>query len=185
MIRGILVCMVAAALACGDKEEPTTTATNESAGESTGGTTTGAPASTGGGTSTGAPTTGGTTDETTGTTMAPPPCETDAMSCGVSVSDESSECPDPPPDGSGLTIDVLGPGSIKISQYGHDSECGLTIGSIVKLYPDNQIFVSYDVSGTPQPNCVCKYTISVTLSNLPAGTWTVTVLPDVGMVDVP
>lgn len=173
------VCAVVAALACGDSGEPTTS--SESAGESTT-TTTSTSSSTGGGT-TAEPTSGSTGDD--GTTMAPPACETDAASCGVSVSEQSSECPMPPPDGSGLTLEALGPGSIRITEFGYDSNCGLTINPVVKLFAGNNMSVSYEIGGQPMDGCICKYTISLVVSNLPSGTWTVSVLPHQDMVDVP
>lgn len=185
MNRRIVTFMMFAALACGDKAEPTTTegASEASTGPATTQTTGEA---TGDGSSTGTPTTGETTGEgSSSTTMVAPPCETDAMSCGVSVDEQSSVCPDPPPAGSGLTLEPLGPGSLKITEFGYDSDCGLTISPIVKLFAPNSIIVSYDVGGQPMMGCICKYTISATLSNLPAGTWTVTVGPHSDMVEVP
>jgi hypothetical protein len=177
----MLVCAVVAALACGDDGEPATT--SESASEASTSTTSTSTTSTTGGT-TAEPTTGSTGDDP-GTTMAPPACETDAASCGVSVTEQSSECPMPPPDDSGLTLEALGPGSIRITEHGYDSNCGLTISPVVKLFAGNQMSVSYEVGGQPMDGCICKYTISLVVSNLPSGTWTVSVLPHQEMIEVP
>jgi hypothetical protein len=183
VIRRMCVCAVIVALACGDSGEPTTT--SESAGEASTGTTTTTTTTTSSTTGTTAEPTTGSTGDDPGTTMMPPACETDAASCGVSVSEQSSECPMPPPDGSGLTLEALGPGSIRITEHGYDSNCGLTISPVVKLFAGNNMSVSYEVGGQPMDGCICKYTISLVVSNLPSGTWTVSVLPHQEKIDVP
>lgn len=172
-----------AALACGGKDEPTSTEGASEASTGSAGTTVVA-STTGDGSSTGASTTGGTTAEPTSTTMVAPPCETDAMGCGVSVDGQSSTCPDPPPDGSGMTLETPAPGQLTFTVFGHDADCGLTITPNVQLFAPKSILIVYDVGGQPTPNCVCKYTIGATLSNLPAGTWTVTAGSHMDTVEV-
>lgn len=172
-------------IACGSGDDTTTEGASSSGsssaattGDGTGGTTL-------------APTTGASSGEalsSTGegsSTAAPPACETAAADCGVSVSDEGSSCPDPQPATNELVIEVLGPGQIKISEVGYDSACNISIDPEVKLGANHSILVVYGVQGSPMDGCVCKFTITATLSDLPPGTWTVQVGPHSQTVEVP
>lgn len=180
MRRTIFLALTAAALACNGQSS--STETDASTGSSTAEATT---TTTSGGTSTTAVTTSDASGSTSSSTGPAPACETSAMECGVSVDEQMSFCPDPPPASGSLLLEVLGPGKIRVSELGYDSACGLTITPVVKFGPNNSIVISYEIGGQPMDNCICKYTISSVLSNVPSGTWSVTVGPHFDMVDVP
>ena len=175
--------VIAAALACGGDEG--TTEGTEGAGSSSGGTTgSSSTSATTGGSTTGEPT-GGETTSTTEPATTGPACETSAESCGVMVSDQGSSCPEPQPSMGELQIEVLGPGQIKVTEVGYDSTCGMTITPVVKIFAPNTISITYDVGGQGMDGCICKFSITSTLSGLPSGTWTVNVLPYSQQVEVP
>ncbi len=182
MTRFLLTC-AALALACGGKDEPTTTEGSSSSTTDPGTAQSTSSSSTDpstGGSSTGELTTTSSTSSTTG-----PACETDAADCGVIVDGVMSSCPDPPAATSELVVEALGPGQIKITELGHDSNCDLTITPVVKIFANKSIFVTYQIGGMPMEGCSCKYDITATLTGLAPGTWTVTVLPYEEKVDVP
>jgi len=181
MTRFLLTC-AALALACGGKDEPTTTEGSSSSTTDPGTAQSTSSSSTDPmtGSSTGDLTTTSSTSSTTG-----PACETAPADCGVVVDGVMSSCPDPPSATSELVVEALGPGQIKITEFGHDSNCNLTITPAVKLLAGNSIFVTYEIGGMPMDGCSCKYDITATLTGLSPGTWTVTVLPYEEKVDVP
>lgn len=176
-------------LACGGKDgstagsassdtgAPASSTTDATAAATTGLPTTG-PASTGDATSSGS--TGG--ESSTGEA---PNCETSSDDCGVTVSDESSVCPEPPPDKDELKLEVLGPGKIKVTEVGRDSACNVTIGSVVSLAPHRELYVTYEVFGQPDNSCICKFDVTSTISGLTPGLWTVYVGSYEGKVEVP
>ncbi len=183
--------VVALGLACGEKDETTVSGSSETGGSST--STTG-PEATSGGTTEAPTTSGGTTEvaSTSGSTGGEesstgeaPACETAAEDCGISVDDASSACVEPPPDKNELVLEVLGPGSFKFTEVGYDSACNITIAPEVLLGPNKSIVVNYMVQGNPEPGCICKFSITGTLSDVPAGKWTVYVGPFTEQVDVP
>lgn len=173
--------IAAAALACGG-QDGTTEATE-------GGSSSGGAASTGStgadATTTAAATSTGEGSSTTGDATTGPMCETAADACGVMVSDEGSMCVDPPPVQGELKIEVLGPGSIKVTEVGHDASCSVSIAPVVKIFAPNTISIVYEIGGQPMDGCVCKFEITATLAGLAKGTWTVNVLPYSQMVEIP
>ena len=175
--------IAAAALACGG-QEGTTEATE--AGSSSGGAgSTGSTGSTGAEATTTGATSTGEGSSTTGDATTGPMCETAADACGVMVGDEGSMCVDPPPAQGELKIEVLGPGSIKVTEVGHDASCSVSIAPVVKIFAPNTISITYEIGGQPMDNCLCKFEITATLAGLAKGSWTVNVLPYSQMVDVP
>lgn len=173
--------LAAAALACGGQDGMTDGTGGAGSSSSSG--STGAEGSTGG--TTAAPTTTGDGTTTTGDATTGPMCETSADSCGVMVSEVDSKCEEPPPATSELKVEVLGPGSIRVTEIGHDASCTVTITPVVKIFSPNTISVTYDIGGQPNDGCICKFAISARLDGLPSGTWTVDVLPHSQKVDVP
>jgi len=180
--------VAALGLACGGKDETTETGGGESS-SSTGSLTTSGGET--GGETTGTPTTGGSTGEGStsssggeSSTGEAPACETAAEDCGISVDESSSMCVDPPPAKNELLVEVLGPGQFKFTEVGYDSACNITIAPEVLLGPKS-IVVNYMVQGNPDEGCICKFSISATLSGVPSGTWTVYVGPFSQQVDVP
>lgn len=174
--------ITAAVLACGGQDGTTEATAGSSDGSSSTGST---GAATTEAATTAATTTGEGTSTTTGAVTTGPMCETAADACGVMVSDEGSMCPDPPPAQGELQIEVLGPGSIKVTEVGHDASCSVSITPVVKIFAPNTISVTYEIGGQPMDGCVCKFTISATLAGLAKGTWTVNVLPYSQMVEIP
>ena len=182
--------VVALGLACGEKDETTAAGSSETGGSST---TTGPEATTDG--TTGTPTTSGGTTEVASTSSSTggeesstgeaPACETAAEDCGISVDGIGSMCVEPPPAKNELLLEVLGPGSFKFIEVGHDGACNVMIGSEVLIGPQKSIIVNYVIQGNPDLGCVCKFSVEATLSDVPAGTWTVYVGPFTEQVVVP
>lgn len=179
--------MVALGLACGGKDETTATGGSASSSSEAGSTSAEETA----GETTGTPTTGGSTGEAStsssggeSSTGEAPACETAAEDCGISVDEVSSVCVDPPPVKNELVVEVLGPGKLKFTEIGYDSACNVTILPEVLLGP-KLIVVNYMVQGNPDEGCICKFSISATLSGVPSGAWTVSVGPFSQQVDVP
>lgn len=173
------------ALGCATKDESTATDTDTGTDASTTGTT--AAATTVEPTTTVATTSTGTTtaDSTTGTTAELPNCETSAEECGVMVSDVGSFCPDTPPAKDELKLEPLGPGKLRITEVGRDSSCNISFNTIVTFAADHLIIVTYEILGQPEGDCICKFEVTTTLSNLAPGTWDVLVGSWEGTVDVP
>lgn len=170
---------------CGSKDETTATDTDTSGASSSTGTTaltTAQPTTADSTGDVGTSTTGSTGE---GTTAAAPSCETSPDDCGVMVSDVGSYCPDTPPAKDELKLEPLGPGKLRITEIGRDGACNITYGTNVSFAPNNMIIVTYEIMGNPDPNCICKFEVTTTLSNLAPGTWHVEVGSWTGMVDVP
>lgn len=172
-------------LACGDKDGETSVSGSSDTGVATS-------SSSAGDTSTGdAPTTTGASSSESSSggadesTADPPACETSGDDCGVTVSESTSACADPPPAKDELVLEALGPGSIKITEKGRTSACNITITMDVILGPNRYLVVNYTVNGTPDPNCQCPQEVTATVSGLTKGTWTVSVGSYEGKVDVP
>lgn len=179
MRRHSLLIVATLALACGGKDEPTTSeGGSSSSGAGTTSTSGGSTSSSSGVTSTDA------SSSSSSSSSTGPACETDASDCGVSV-DGTSFCPDPQPAMNELVVEALGPGQIKVSELGHDLDCGLMIDPIVKVYSGNMIYITYMITGQGMDGCVCKATMEATLTGLAAGTWTLYVGPFQQQVDVP
>lgn len=177
--------LVALGLACGGKDETSATdASDTGAGTSTSSAsapdTTETPTTSG--TSTGGESTSSGADEST---ADPPPCETSAEDCGIMVSDDGSFCADPPPDKDELILEVIAPGSIKITEKGRTSACNITIGSEALLAPNRYLIINYVINGQPDRGCQCPQEVTSTVSGLTAGLWTVSVGSYEGKIDVP
>ena len=93
-------------------------------------------------------------------------------------------CVEPPPAKNELVVEVLGPGQLKFTEIGYDSACNITIVPEVLLGPKS-IVVNYQIQGNPDEGCICKFSISATLGEVPAGMWTVYVGPFSQQVEVP
>ena len=173
-------------LGCGAKEETTAVDTDVNNSDSDT-----APSDTTAQATTAEPTTADTAGSSTGsstgspTTGEAPICETSPDDCGVMVSDVGSFCPDTPPAKDELRLEALGPGKLRITEIGRDSACNIQYGTNVSFGPGRFIIVTYEIIGQPDNDCVCKFEVTTTLSNLSSGTWEVLVGSWSGMVDVP
>ena len=136
----------------------------------------------GGGTSTGGDSSSSGAEEST---ADPPACETSADDCGVTVSDEGSFCADPPPDKDELILEVIAPGSIKITEKGRTSACNITIGSEALLGPNRYLIINYVINGQPDRGCQCPQEVTSTVSGLTKGLWTVSVGSYEQKIEVP
>lgn len=182
------ICLVGAlGLACGEKDETTASASSSTAAPESSSSGAVDPTTTAEPTTSGTSTGDGTTSTTTGdgsSSGEPLPCETSPSDCGVSESDVDSFCTEPEPDGDMLFLESPGPGQLKITEIGYDQSCEIKVVPKVTLGPNNSIVVSYDIQGNPDPNCICKQTITTTLGNLPSGKWTVYLGPFQQSIDV-
>jgi hypothetical protein len=179
--------LAALGLACGAKDETTVTDGSDTGAATT---TTGDDSTTGDPdpTTSGSSSSGGESSSSSGgesSTGDVPACETSADDCGVSVTEDSSFCPDMPPAKDELVLEPLGPGKIKITEIGRDSACNITIGSEVILGSMKTLIVNYVINGNPDDGCQCKHEVTSTVSGLQSGTWSVLVGSYEGKVDVP
>lgn len=175
-------------LACGDKDETTASGSSETgaASSSSSGdvnpTTTAEDPTTGGSTSTGASSSSsGGAESSSG---EPVVCDTAPADCGVTETDVDSFCTEPPPPGDTLVLESPGPGQLKISEVGYDQACNITVMPVVSFGPNNSIIVSYNIQGAPEGDCICKFTITTTLNDVPPGKWTVYLGPFQESIDV-
>lgn len=177
--------IAALGLACGGKDEGTATDGSEtgvstsSASDASAGSTTEAP------TTTGASSSGASSSGADASTGEQPACESSGDDCGVTVSDESSDCVDPPPAKDELVLEVLGPGILKITEKGRTAACNITIGSEVILGSNKTLIVTYVINGQPDRGCTCPHEVTSTVSGLQSGLWTVLVGSYEQKIDVP
>ncbi len=173
-------------LACGGKDETSATdgsdtgAASSTSSASDASATTQAPTTTGA-SSSGESSSGGSSEST----AEPPACETAGPDCGVMVSETGSFCADPPPAKDELILEVVGPGSIKITEKGRTSACNITIGSEVFIGPNKSLIVNYVIMGQPERGCQCPQEVTSTVSGLSPGTWDVLVGSYEQKIDVP
>jgi hypothetical protein len=183
-----LIGLIGLSGACGEKDEMTastsssTTTPDSSSSSDADPTTTAEPTTSG--TSTGDGTTSTSTSGAESSSGEPLPCETSPSDCGVSESDVDSFCTEPIPEGDMLFLESPGPGQLKITEIGYDQSCNVKVLPIVKIGPNNSLVVSYEIQGNPDAGCICKFTITTTLGNLPSGKWNVYLGPFQQSIDV-
>ncbi len=176
--------IAALGLACGGKDEGTATESSET-GAATTASSSDASAGTTEAPTTTASTSGASSSGADVSTGEQPACETSADDCGVSVSDDSSQCVDPPPAKNELVLEVLGPGLLKIIEKGYTAACNITVGSKVYLDVGRRLVVSYEINGQPNRGCYCAHEVTSTVSGLQSGLWTVIVGSYEQQIEIP